>query len=75
MEQPLPFKMLAFLTILMMTTAAAAVVSPAVALPPLQEQAATLLAWKATLSNQSQHTLQSWRNTSVPCVGAAFGAV
>jgi hypothetical protein len=43
MEQPLPSKMLSFLTILMMTTAAA-LVSTAMALPPLEEQAATLLA-------------------------------
>jgi hypothetical protein len=66
MEQPLPSKMLSFLTILMMTTAAA-LVSTAMALPPLEEQAATLLAWKVALSNQSQRTLQSWRNTSAPC--------
>ncbi|KAM0838837.1 hypothetical protein ACQ4PT_060708 [Festuca glaucescens] len=39
----------------------------AVALPLLEEQAGALLAWKATLSNQTQHALQSWGNTSAPC--------
>ncbi|KAM0838840.1 hypothetical protein ACQ4PT_060708 [Festuca glaucescens] len=60
MEQPLSTKMLTSLTILTMATAA-------VALPLLEEQAGALLAWKATLSNQTQHALQSWGNTSAPC--------
>uniref|UniRef100_A0ACD5Y3T5 Uncharacterized protein n=1 Tax=Avena sativa TaxID=4498 RepID=A0ACD5Y3T5_AVESA len=63
MEQPLYSKMLTSLTILMMTTT----VSAAAELPLLEKQAGALLAWKATLSNQSQQALQSWGNMSAPC--------
>ncbi|KAM0917438.1 hypothetical protein ACQ4PT_009511 [Festuca glaucescens] len=36
-------------------------------LPSLDIQAGALLAWKATLSNQSQHALRSWGNMSTLC--------
>ncbi|KAF7068003.1 LOW QUALITY PROTEIN: hypothetical protein CFC21_073803 [Triticum aestivum] len=62
---PLASKILDSLTILMMCTTA--LVSAARALPPLEQQAGALLAWKASLSQQSQDALRSWRNISAPC--------
>ncbi|KAM0917443.1 hypothetical protein ACQ4PT_009514 [Festuca glaucescens] len=64
MEPPMSCKILA--TILMMATAAA-LVSEAAVLPSLERQARALLAWKATLNNESQDSLQSWGNISAPC--------
>ncbi|KAM0917445.1 hypothetical protein ACQ4PT_009514 [Festuca glaucescens] len=46
---------------------AAALVSEAAVLPSLERQARALLAWKATLNNESQDSLQSWGNISAPC--------
>ncbi|XP_051186165.1 uncharacterized protein [Lolium perenne] len=64
MDPPMSCKILA--TILMMATAAA-LVSEAADLPSLERQARALLAWKATLNNESQDSLQSWGNISAPC--------
>ncbi|KAE8797634.1 putative LRR receptor-like serine/threonine-protein kinase [Hordeum vulgare] len=68
MEPPLSSKMFAYLTILMLATSAATLVSADPVLPSLKKQAGALLAWKATLSNHSQDSLQSWGNMpSAPC--------
>uniref|UniRef100_A0A8I6XLE4 non-specific serine/threonine protein kinase n=1 Tax=Hordeum vulgare subsp. vulgare TaxID=112509 RepID=A0A8I6XLE4_HORVV len=58
-------KILASLTILTMCTTA--LVSAAGALPSVEQQTGALLAWKASLSPQSQDALQSWGNMSAPC--------
>ncbi|VAH99148.1 unnamed protein product [Triticum turgidum subsp. durum] len=59
-----PPKMLAVMATMMMIATAAALVPEAAV---LAGQARALLVWKASLDDQSQHTLQSWENISAPC--------
>ncbi|XBI77538.1 hypothetical protein VPH35_070622 [Triticum aestivum] len=59
-ERPKVLASLAALLLLLLITVGALV-------PDTGVQARALLVWKASLSNQSQHALRSWENTSALC--------
>ncbi|VAH99920.1 unnamed protein product [Triticum turgidum subsp. durum] len=67
MEMEPPSKMLASLTMAILTMMMATSVALASDAAVPGGQARALLVWKASLDNQSQHALRSWGNTSTSC--------